>query len=144
MEQRISLVTLGVGDLDRSREFYERLSWRRSMADAEGIVFFQTGGIAFSLYPRADLARDANIAPDAGGATGVGAVALAHNTRTREEVDAVMAEAEAAGATILKPAEDAFWGGYSGSFADPDGHPWEVAWNPNFALDADGNVALPE
>ncbi len=144
MEQRISLVTLGVEDLDRAREFYERLGWRRSIEDAPGIVFFQAGGIVFSLYPREDLARDANIAPEAGGGTGVGSVALAHNTRTREEVGTVMAEAEAAGATILKPAEDAFWGGYSGYFADPDGHPWEVAWNPNFPLADDGSITLPD
>jgi len=141
MEQRVSLVTLGVRDLDRSREFYERLGWRQSVADAPGIVFFQAGSIVFSLYPRADLARDANIAADG---AGVGGVALAHNTRTREEVDAIMAEVKAAGATILKPAEDAFWGGYSGYFADPDGHPWEVAWNPNFPIAEDGGIKLPE
>jgi uncharacterized protein len=141
MEQRVSLITLGVADLTRSSRFYERLGWRRSMAKAEGIVFFQTGGMALALYPRDELARDANVAPEGKGFCGV---TLAYNTRTREEVDAVLAEAEAAGAKVLKPAEEAFWGGYSGYFADPDEFPWEVAWNPSFTMAQDGSIRIPD
>lgn len=142
MEQRLSLVTLGVADLARARAFYaDGLGWTPTDVGSEEIVFFQLAGIAFGLYGRDDLAADAGL-DDASGA-GFGGIALAHNTRTREEVDTVLALAERAGATIVKPAEDAFWGGYSGYFADPDGHLWEIAWNPGFAIDADGHVHLP-
>ena len=141
MEQRVSLITLGVADLQRSREFYERLGWRRSMAEAEGVVFFQAGGMALALYSRTELAKDAKISPEGSGFNGI---ALAYNTRSREEVDSALAEAQAAGARILKPAEEAFWGGYSGYFADPDGFPWEVAWNPSFAILEDGSLRLPD
>jgi uncharacterized protein len=140
MEQRISLITLGVADLERSRAFYERLGWQRSRS-ADGIAFFQAGGMAFALYPRSDLARDAGLSPEGQGFPGF---ALACNARSRVEVDAILAEAQAAGATILKPAQEAFWGGYSGYFADPDGFPWEVAWNPSFPIAADGSIRLPE
>jgi uncharacterized protein len=138
MEQRISLITLGVGDLERSRRFYERLGWRPGFTSEE-VVFFQIGGLVLALFPRAALAADARL-PDTG--SGVGGIALAHNVRTRKEVDAVLAEAAAAGAAILKPAEDASWGGYAGYFADPDGHPWEVAWNPHWTLEPDGSIRL--
>lgn len=141
MEQRISIVTLGVADLDRSRQFYERLGWRRSVRNVEGIAFFQAGGMALALYPRADLAKDANLAPEGHGFPGF---ALAWNARSRAEVDAVLAQAQAAGATILKPAEEAFWGGYSGYFADPDHFPWEIAWNPSFPIAEDGSLRLPD
>lgn len=142
MEQRLSLVTLGVADLARARAFYaDGLGWTPTDVGSEEIVFFQLAGIAFGLYGRDDLAADAGL-DDASG-SGFGGIALAHNTRTREEVDTVLALAERAGATIVKPAEDAFWGGYSGYFADPDGHLWEIAWNPGFAIDADGHVHLP-
>jgi len=141
MEQRISIVTLGVNDLDRSRQFYERLGWSRSVRNAEGIVFFQAGGLALALYPRADLANDANLAPEGHGFPGF---ALAFNARSRAEVDALLAQAQAAGAAILKPARQAFWGGYSGYFADPDGFPWEVAWNPSFPIADDGSLRLPD
>ncbi|MGB7283044.1 MAG: VOC family protein [Candidatus Acidiferrum sp.] len=141
MEQRVSLITLGVADLARSGEFYGRLGWRRSMLKAEGVVFFQAGGMALALYPRVDLAKDAKIAPEGDGFSGI---ALAYNARTREEVDSVLAEAQAAGARILKPAEEAFWGGYSGYFADPDGFPWEVAWNPSFPIMQDGSIRIPD
>jgi uncharacterized protein len=141
VEQRISMVTLGVADLERSREFYERLGWRRSMEKAEGVVFFQAGGTALALYPRIELAKDANIAAEGYGFAGI---AMAFNARSREEVDAVLSEAEAAGAKILKPAQAAFWGGYSGYFADPDGFPWEVAWNPSFPIAEDGSIRLPD
>ena len=145
MEQRLSLITLGVADLRRSREFYERLGWRRSMAKAQDVVFFQTGGMALALYPRHELAKDANIggyiAQDGQGFNGM---SLAYNTRNREEVDSVLAEAVAAGAKVVKPAQEAFWGGYSGYFADPDGFLWEVAWNPGFPMAENGSIRIPD
>jgi predicted lactoylglutathione lyase len=140
MEQRVSLITLGVADLKRSSDFYERLGWRRSMAKAEGVVFFQTGGMALALFPRHDLAKDANVDADGSGFNGV---SLAYNARSRVEVDSVLAEAEASGAKIRKPAQEAFWGGYSGYFSDPDGFLWEVAWNPDFAMAEDGSIRIP-
>jgi uncharacterized protein len=139
MEQRLSLVTLGVADLERSRRFYEDgLGWRRGNAHAE-VVFFQLGGLVLALFARSALAADAGL--QAAG-SGFGGMALAYNARSRAEVDAVLGEAKAAGATMLKPAQDAFWGGYSGYFADPDGHPWEVAWNPDWTILEDGSVRL--
>jgi hypothetical protein len=141
LEQRLSLVTLGVTDLGRSRTFYERLGWQRSVRAAEGVAFFQMGGMALSLYPRTDLAQDANVEPDGRGFPGF---ALAYNARTRAEVDAVLAKAVSAGARLVKPAQEAFWGGYSGYFADPDGFLWEVAWNPSFPIAEDGSIRLPE
>lgn len=140
MEQRLSVVTLGVADLERARRFYEDgLGWRRANRHPE-VVFFQVGGAVLALYSRSALAEDARV-PEEG--TGFGGIALAYCTRTRDEVDVVLQQAEAAGAKILKPAEDVFWGGYSGYFADPDGHPWEVAWNPEWPLAEDGSVELP-
>ncbi len=141
MEQRLSIITLGVADLDQSRKFYERLGWQRSMPKAKGVAFFQTGGMALALFPRHELAKDANILADGLGSS---AISLAQNVRTREEVDFVLAEAVAAGATLLKPAQEAFWGGYSGYFSDPDGFAWEIAWNPHFALADDGSVRIPD
>ncbi|MFZ0957934.1 MAG: VOC family protein [Candidatus Sulfotelmatobacter sp.] len=141
MEQRLSIITLGVADLKRSQEFYERLGWRRSMAKSEGIVFFQAGGMALALYPRPDLAKDANVAADGHGFNGM---SLAYNTRNRGEVDSVLAEAVAAGAKLVKPAQEAFWGGYSGYFSDQDGFLWEVAWNPFFAIAEDGSIRIPD
>jgi len=141
MEQRVSIVTLGVADLRRSAEFYERLGWRRSMAKAEGVVFFQAGGMALALFPRLELAQDANIVDDG---QGFGGMSLAYNARNREEVDLVLAEAEAAGATLRKPAQDASWGGYSGYFSVPDRFLWEVAWNPFFPIVEDGSIRIPD
>ena len=141
MDQRISLITLGVSDLERSREFYERLGWQRSMKKTEGIVFFQTGGMALALFPRHELANDANIAADGHGWSGI---TLAQNLGSREEVDFLLAEAVSAGATLVKPAQQVFWGGYSGYFADPDGFLWEVAWNPHFPIAADGSIQIPD
>jgi predicted lactoylglutathione lyase len=141
MEQRVSIITLGVGNLQRSRAFYERLGWKRSMSKAEGIVFFQAGGMALALFPREELARDANLPVDG---SGFSRFALAYNARSRDEVDSVPAQAQAAGAKILKPAQDASWGGYSGYFADPDGFLWEVAWNPSFPIASDGTIRLPD
>jgi hypothetical protein len=141
VEQRISIITLGVADLDHSRQFYERLGWRRSMPDSKGVVFFQAGGMIFSLYPRTDLATDAQIPP---AREGFAAFSIAYNARTRGEVDSVLAQALATGAKLLRPAQVAFWGGYSGYFADPDGFVWEVAWNPSFTIDEDGSIHLPD
>jgi catechol 2,3-dioxygenase-like lactoylglutathione lyase family enzyme len=140
MEQRLSLVTLGVRDLARSRKFYEAMGWRAAKMKAEDVVFFQVGGIVIALWGREDLASDAGVA-DA--PTGFAAVALAYNTRDKAEVDAVLARAADSGGRVVKPAQQAFWGGYQGYFADPDGHLWEVAWNPEFRIDEAGNVRLP-
>ncbi len=141
MEQRVSLITLGVADVATSRAFYHRLGWRESSAGNEFVAFFQAGGMALALYGRESLAKDAGLT-DKG--SGFGGITLAHNVRSKTEVDALLAEAERAGGRILVPAEDKFWGGYSGYFADPDGHPWEVAWNPFFPLLEDGSLQLPE
>jgi uncharacterized protein len=139
MEQRLSVVTLGVADLERARRFYEGgLGWGRGNDHPE-IVFYQIGGSILALFSRRELAADAKLPAEG---SGFGGVTLAYCARSREEVDAVLAEAAAAGATILKPAQDVFWGGYSGYFADPDGHPWEVAWNPEWTIAADGSVRL--
>jgi catechol 2,3-dioxygenase-like lactoylglutathione lyase family enzyme len=140
MEQRVSVITLGVANLPRSTAFYERLGWRRSMLQAEGVAFFQAGGMAFALYPRLDLAKDANISADGHGFSGI---SLAYNARNRYEVESVLAEAVAAGAKLLKPAQEAFWGGYSGYFSDADGFLWEVAWNPSFKIAPDGSIQIP-
>jgi predicted lactoylglutathione lyase len=141
MEQRISLITLGVKDLDRSGGFYERLGWKRSLRAATGVVFFQTGSMAMSLFPREDLAKDARVSSEGSGFAGV---TLAVNMRSKQEVDEALQEAARAGGRIVKAAEEAFWGGYSGYFCDLDGHLWEVAWNPRLALAADGSIKLPD
>ncbi len=142
MEQRVSLITLGVADLERAAAFYDRLGWQRSVRGAQGVVFYQAGGLAFALFPRAELAGDAGVDDSGGG--GFHGMALAYNTRTRDEVDVILAEAAAAGGSIVKPAQEAFWGGYSGYFADPDGFLWEVACNTGFAMADDGSLILPE
>jgi catechol 2,3-dioxygenase-like lactoylglutathione lyase family enzyme len=143
MEQRLSLVTLGVADLARSRRFYEEgLGWRASGASTGEVAFFQLGGIALALWGREALAEDARL-PGPGPGGGFGGVALAHNVRTREEVDAVLARARAAGGRVPRPGEGTSWGGCTGYFADPDGHLWEVAWNPHFTLRDDGGLRLP-
>lgn len=139
MEQRISLITLGVGDLARSRAFYERLGWKPSGPTSDQVVFFQLQGLALGLWSRAALAQDAHRKNDGRGFAGV---ALAYNVRRKPEVARVLAEAHAAGAKVLKPAQDVFWGGRSGYFEDPDGHVWEVAWNPFFPLDAQGRLSI--
>jgi predicted lactoylglutathione lyase len=141
MEPRLSLITLGVADVARSWRFYEALGWRASGASQAGeVAFFPGGGVVLAPWGRVDLARDARL-EDAGG---FGGVALAHNARTRAEVDAILEEARAAGGRVLKPAVETSWGGYAGYFADPDGHPWEVAWNPHLPLGPDGSLQLPE
>lgn len=138
MEQRISLITLGVRDLDRSHRFYDALGWRGQ--EVEETVFFQAGGQALVLWGRGPLAADCGIDDDG---SSFGGVALAHNVRSREEVDEVIAVARTAGATISRSPSDTFYGGYAGVFRDPDGHPWEVAWNPGFALGDDGTLTVP-
>ena len=138
MEQRVSLVTLGVGDLARARAFYEALGWRTNAAPGEDVVFFQAGGMIVGLWGRAELAEDSGVEDSAGW----GGITLAHNVRSPGEVDAVVTEAEAAGATVTRRGAETFWGGYSGAFTDPDGHAWEVAHNPHWTLADDGSVSL--
>jgi uncharacterized protein len=140
-EPRVSLITLGVADLARARAFYESgLGWRASPASQGDIVFFQLGGLALALFPRAALAEDAGMAE---GGQGFRGIALAHNVRDSADVERLLELAQAAGGRIVRAAETAPWGGRSGYFADPDGHLWEIAWNPHFALDADGALRLP-
>ncbi len=141
MDQRISIVTLGTDDLSRAVSFWEAMGWKRKAGGITAMAFFQLGGLALGLYPFAALAEDCGMA-DRG--PGFGGFTLCHNLASKAEVDALLARAVAAGATLQKPAHDAFWGGYSGYFCDPDGHPWEVAWNPHFPLAADGALVLPD
>ena len=137
MEQRISLVTLGVADVARAKAFYEQLGWQGQ--EVEETVFFQAGGLAVVLWGRDKLAEDAGIE-----GPGTGAMTLAQNVRSRAEVDEVIATATKAGATVTKPARETFYGGYAGYFADPDGHLWEIAWNPGFTLAEDGSLTVPD
>lgn len=139
MDQRLSLVTLGVADVARSRRFYEALGWRASGASVPEVAFFQLNGMGLALYGQAALSADLGLAapPRPGGVT------LAVNLRSREAVDAAVAETLAAGATLLQAPREMPWGGYVGYVADPDSHPWELAWVPMFALDPQGNLNLP-
>jgi uncharacterized protein len=137
MEQRVSLVTLGVADLGRAKAFYEALGWRGA-SPSDDVVFFQAGGMVVALWGRDQLAED-SVVEDA---PGWGGITLAHNVRSPEEVDAVLAEAERAGGRVARAGAPTFWGGYSGVFHDPDGHPWEVAHNPFWTLAGDGSIAL--
>ena len=138
MEQRVSLITLGVRDLERARGFYEALGWKSGAAPADDVVFFQAGGMIVALWGREQLTEDTAV-QDSGG---WGGVTLAYNTRSPAEVDEVIAEAEGAGATIARPGAETFWGGYSGVFVDPEGHAWEVAHNLHWTVAADGSVSL--
>jgi uncharacterized protein len=138
VEQRVSLVTLGVRDLARARRFYEALGWKTGAEPDDDVAFFQAGRMVLALWGRDQLAEDSGV-EDGGG---WGGVTLAYNTRSPAEVDDVMQEAEAAGATITRPAGETFWGGYSGAFADPEGHAWEVAHNPHWTLDEDGSIRI--
>lgn len=140
MEQRLSLVTLGVADLDRARGFYEQLGWRGQQV--EETVFFQAGGIGIVLWGRDELAEDAGV--DDTGADGFGGIALAHNVHSEAEVDTVVTAAADAGATITRPPSETFYGGYAGCFTDPDGHVWEIAYNPGFPMDQDGAITIPD
>lgn len=136
MEQRLSVITLGVADLAAARAFYgQGLGWTEIEPRQEAIAFFQLPGFALALWPADSLAEDAGLEPSRGG---FGRITLAINQRTREAVDEVLAEAVLAGGVLIKPADETFWGGYSGYFADPDGHPWEVAHNPYCVIREDG------
>ena len=139
MEQRLSLVTLGVADLERAVAFYAALGWEPGNdVAAQDVAFFQGPGMIVALWHRDELAADSAVA-DGGG---WGGITLAHNVRSPEEVDAVLAEAERAGATIGRTGAATEWGGYSGVFIDPDGHPWEVAHNPFWTIGEDGGISL--
>jgi uncharacterized protein len=139
---RPHLITLGYKDLKRSRRFYEQgLGFKASSAGQDEIVFYPTGGAVLALYPRKLLAKDAGLGSKG---SGFGGFTLAYNVKTKKEVAKVLAKAAKAGGKIVKPAQDAFWGGHSGYFVDPDAHVWEVAWNPYFAFDKNGNLKLPK
>ncbi|KAB8160183.1 VOC family protein [Streptomyces sp. 3MP-14] len=142
MEQRISLITLGVADVARARAFYERLGWRGQ--EVQETVFFQAGGLALVLWGRAEAAADGGLSDTPVPPGGFGGITLAHNVRSRAEVDALLAAAERAGATVTAPAAPTDYGGYAGTFTDPDGHPWEIAHNPGFPLADDGSLTLPD
>jgi hypothetical protein len=139
MEQRVSLVTLGVNDLARARSFYEALGWQTGAAPGDDVVFFPAGGMILGLWGRGQLTEDSAV-EDRGG---YGGVTLAYNVRSPAEVDATIEEARSAGAAIAREPAETFWGGYSAVFVDPDGHPWEVAHNPHWSLDDEGRVSLP-
>lgn len=138
----LSLVTLGVADLDRAVAFYEALGLVRKVKEARGAAFFMAGDVVLSLYPRHDLATDAGVVDGRAGA--FGGIALACNRETRAEVDATLIRAVAAGGRALRAAQPTFWGGYSGYVADPDGHAWEISHNPGFPMDENGRITLPE
>jgi hypothetical protein len=140
VEPRISLITLGVRDVARARAFYEALGFVASSASNSSVAFFPAGGAALGLFGWDSLAEDADVEPLGEGFRGV---TVAHNVRDKAEVAAVLAAAEAAGGRIVKPAQDVFWGGHNGYFADPDGHLWEIAWNPFFPIADDGSIQLP-
>lgn len=139
MEQRVTLITLGVADLARSRAFYEHLGWRGQ--EVEETVFFQVGALALVLWGRDKLAVDIGVTNSAGDFSGI---ALAHNVRSRDEVEEIIDLAREAGALVTREPARTFYGGYAGYFRDPDGHPWEIAHNPGFALRADGSLVLPD
>jgi predicted lactoylglutathione lyase len=139
MEPRVSIITLGVQDVARVCVFYEMLGFEASSSSRESVTFFDAGGVVLGLYGRGPLAEDATVDDSPPGFSGV---ALAYNARSEADVDAVLAEAVSAGAKLIKPAGKVFWGGYSGYFADPDGHLWEVAFNPYFKLSDDGRIQL--
>lgn len=141
MEPRVSFITLGVADIAASRKFYEALGFKASTASQDAVTFFNAGGVVLALFGREALARDAGLQ---GGTAGFSGITLAHNVNSEAEVDAAIGDAMAAGAMLLKPGQKAFWGGYSGYFSDPDGHLWEIAFNPFMPLDANCRVTLPE
>ena len=138
MEPRISLITLGVADVGRARAFYEALGWEGESPD-DDVVFFQAGGMVVALWSRAKLAAD-SVVPDGGG---WGGVTLAHNVGSPAEVDAIVEEARAGGAEIVREPAETFWGGYSAAMVDPEGHAWEIAHNPRWTIHPDGSVELP-
>jgi len=139
MEQRVSLITLGVDDLRRARDFYEALGWRSRAKPDDDVVFFQAGGLVLALWDRARLAEDSGVELGSGWS----GVTLAYNVRAPEEVDDVIEQARRAGARIAREPGKTFWGGYSGAFVDTEGYPWEVAHNPRWTVTPDGAVRLP-
>jgi uncharacterized protein len=140
MDQRLSLITLGISDLDRARRFYEALGWKTGAEEGDDVVFFQAGCMVLALWDRGKLAEDSAVIMG----SGWGGVTLAYNTRSTDEVDEVIEEARSAGATIGREPAETFWGGYSGVFIDPDGYPWEVAHNPRWTIEQDGSLTLPD
>ena len=140
MEQRLSVVTLGTSDLKRARSFYEAIGWRSGAAEDDDVVFFQIAGGVLSLWDRERLAEDSGVPLG----SGFGAVTLAQNVSSPAEVDEIVAQAGAAGGTVARAPGKTFWGGYSGVFLDPDGHPWEIAHNPHWTLASDGSITLPD
>jgi catechol 2,3-dioxygenase-like lactoylglutathione lyase family enzyme len=140
VKQRVSLITLGVADLERSRRFYGSLGWRTNAEEGADVVFFQAGEMVLALWDRGRLAEDSCV-EDPGG---WGGMTLAVNVASPAEVDAIIEEARAAGATIGRDPAEAFWGGYNAVFFDPDGHPWEVAHNPRWTITEDGGIRLPD
>ena len=138
MDQRMSLITLGVSDVKRARAFYEALGWHTNAGPDDDVAFFQAGCMVVALWDRARLAEDSGVEDNGGW----GGITLAYNTRSPAEVDAVIEEARSAGGTIPREPGETFWGGYSGMFCDPDGHPWEVAHNPNWEIGDDGAVTI--
>jgi catechol 2,3-dioxygenase-like lactoylglutathione lyase family enzyme len=139
MDARISVVTLGVADVPRARQFYERLGWKAHPSSQASVAFFQANGMVFALFGREALAHDAQTPMG----SGFGGITLAYNVGSKPEVTAMLDAAQRAGGRIVKAAQDVFWGGHSGYFADLDGHLWEVAWNPIWGLNADGTISLP-
>lgn len=139
MKQRVTVITLGTSDLKRARAFYEALGWRSRAGEDDDVVFFQIGGSVLSLWDRERLAEDSGVALG----SGYGGITLAHNVGSPAEVDEIAQAAERAGARIARSPGETFWGGYSAVFVDPDGHPWEVAHNPHWILDEEGQVTLP-
>lgn len=142
VEQRLSLITLGVTDLTRSIAFYEGLGWRRALRSADGVAFFQLGGVGLALFPLTDLAADAGLPNEP--TAGFRGIALAHNVRRREEVDTAVETFSRLGGSVVQAPEEKPWGGYGAYVADPDGHLWEIAWNPGFPLDESGNLLIPD
>ena len=142
MEQRLSMITLGVADLERTVAFYEDVvGWKAAPGPSE-IAFFDLGGVVFSLYPHDDMAKDMTIATDDSGDAAYQGFGLAHNVRSIEEVDTIFSRLKDNGARIVKQPQEVFWGGYSGYFSDPDGHMWEVAYNPHWTVQKDGRVTM--
>jgi len=140
MRQKLNLITLGVNDFEKSVAFFEGLGWKKSRASVDGLALFPLGGIVLALHPRKDLADDATVNPEGSGFSGI---TLSYNAKSEKEVNDVLTKVEKLGATIIKPAQKVYWGGYSGYFKDPDGHLFEVAHNPFWELDEDDNLKLP-
>ena len=141
MRQKLNLITLGVNDMKKSTAFFEGLGWKKSAASVEGLSLFPLGGMVLALHPRHDLANDAMVSAEGSGFSGI---TLSYNAYSETEVNEVLAKVQELGATIVKPAQKVYWGGYSGYFKDLDGHLFEVAYNPFWGLNAEGDIELPE